>query len=609
MSTSRRDFLRLSALGGTCLLLPHLPAFSLPADNELLALSDQLVHQWGTRILALQESNGGIKCPACNTLHGRCGDAIYPLLYMADKTGEKKYLDAVHRLYDWMEEMVSTPDGAWINEPGPRLNNWKGITVFTSITLAESLLHFGHLLDKPTIEKWKARLLKAGEFVYNTFSINFGNINYPVSASYALCLLGKYLNQPHFIEKGKTLAHEALNAFTPKDNLLYGEGKPVPVRSVKGCYSVDLGYNVEESLPSMVLYAKLMNDQVVMDKAVQSMKMHMEFMLPDGAWDNSWGTRNFKWTWWGSRTSDGCQPAYGLMADRDPAFYTVALRNTRLLAQCTHDNLLHGGPHYVQHGILPCVNHSIAHSKALVTLLMHAKEVKASKARLPRESAYGIKAFPDIYTWLIAKDKWRGTVTGYDQEYVMKGGHASGGALSLLWHENAGTILVASMNRYQLQEAINMQKDEDPKSMCLTPRFETGDFKNVNDLKATVTATQTNERIILKSVSSLVQEDQSPASVAGCETSYTFSKDAVLIHASTQNEAASYILPVVSTNNEKVSILSDNKIEIRKKGGMVKIEANVPMKVLERVFNFVPGMEALPIQFMARDIQIKISVS
>ena len=39
-----------------------------------------------------------------------------------------------------------------------------------------------------------------------------------------------------------------------------------------------------------------------------SLRAHLEFMLPDGAWDNSWGTRNYKWTYWGSRTSDGTVP-------------------------------------------------------------------------------------------------------------------------------------------------------------------------------------------------------------------------------------------------------------------------------------------------------------
>lgn len=617
MSTTRRDFLKMGALGGTSILLPQFPVYAMPAANELLTISDQLVRQWGAQLLALQVNNpalkglhGGIMCPSCAAVHGRCADAIFPLLYLADKTGEKKYVDASLRLYDWMEEMVSTPDGAWVNEVS--ISDWKGITVFTAIALTESLVHFGHLLDKATIAKWKARLQKAGDYVYKTFSISFGNINYPVTASYGLCLLGKYLNQPHFIEKGKTLAHQSLANFTPKNNLLFGEGKPVPEKSVKGCYAVDLGYNVEESLPALVLYGKLMNDTVILDKAAQSMKAHLEFMLPDGAWDNSWGTRNYKWTWWGSRTSDGCQPAYALMADRDPAFYKAALQNTKLLAQCTHNNLLYGGPHYVQHGVLPCVHHSLAHSKALVTILLEAKDIKPSTATLPRENAYGVKAFPDIYTWLIAKNKWRGTVTGYDVEYVMKGGHASGGALSLLWHEKAGAILVAGMNKYSMQEGFNMQRDKDPRTICLTPRFEVDSFKNINDLKATVEVKETASEIHFITKSALVDDNQLPAPISACETSYTFSDGAVLIHATTKNEKAVYLLPVITTNDEKVTVVSDNKLEIHKKGGMVRIESSVPMKISgstqERIFNFVPGMEALPLQFAANDIQIKITV-
>ena len=37
--------------------------------------------------------------------------------------------------------------------------------------------------------------------------------------------------------------------------------------------------------------------------------------LPDGAWDNSFGTRNYKWSYRGSRTSDGCAAGYGLADD------------------------------------------------------------------------------------------------------------------------------------------------------------------------------------------------------------------------------------------------------------------------------------------------------
>jgi hypothetical protein len=624
MYTSRRDFLRVSALGATGLLLPPMTGIAgmLTAEqDELTTLSTRLLHTWGEALLALQVNqpsargvHGGILCPACATIHGRCSDAIYPFLYLAHKTKEQKYVNAAIRLYDWAEEMVSTPDGAWLNEVSA--SDWKGTTVFGATALAESLLHFGHLLDKATQEKWKARLLKAADYVYKNFSITYGNINYPIAGSYLLALTGQYLQQPHFAEKARTLAHQSLACFTGS-NLLYGEGRPKPEKSAKGCFSVDLGYNVEESLPSLVLYAQLTNDTEVLEVATRSMKAHLEFMLPDGAWDNSWGTRNYKWTYWGSRTSDGCLPAYGVLAGKDPVFYTAALQNTKLLANCTHNNLLHGGPHYVSHNILPCINHSLAHSKALVTMLLLAKPATPAKhVPLPREQAYGVKTFPEIYTWLIAKNKWRGTVTGYDQEYTMKGGHATGGALSLLWHNDIGTLLIASMNQYQMVEGFNMQKDRDARSICLTPGFrlqlEEQLYLSTQDLKATVESKETATDIRISTLTRLVNATQVAAPQADCTISYTFEEDTVTIHASSQHPGAVYSLPVISTRNEAVRLLTPSKMEIRKPGGILEIEASVPITVsiplTERLFNFVPGMEAIPLQFDSNKVEIRITV-
>lgn len=97
-------------------------------------------------------------------------------------------------------------------------------------------------------------------------------------------------------------------------------------------------------MPSLVLYGLHTGDTTVLDAVKESLDAHLEFMLPDGGWDNSWGTRSFKWTYWGSRTSDGCQAGYGLMADWNPLYYKAAVQNTLLLKQCTENGLLHGGP-------------------------------------------------------------------------------------------------------------------------------------------------------------------------------------------------------------------------------------------------------------------------
>ncbi|MET3878695.1 hypothetical protein [Chitinophaga sp. OAE865] len=620
MFTSRREFLKITALGSTAMLLPSTGAWAGAYKDEFITLSEELLQQWGECLLSLQVNkpqvkglHGGILCPACATIHGRCGDAIFPLLYLAGKKKEQQYVDAAIRLYNWMEHMVSTPDGAWVNEVS--VSDWKGITVFSAASLAESLIHFEHLLDKSTQQQWRNRLQKAGDYLYKNFTVNTGNINYPIAGSYTLCLIGTYLRQPHFITKGKNLAKECLAYFTA-NGLIHGEGKPVPEKSAKGCYSVDLGYNVEESLPSLVQYAKLMNDTALLEQLTRSLKAHLEFMLPDGAWDNSWGTRNFKWTYWGSRTSDGCQPAYALMAGSDPAFYKATLQNTRLLAQCTHNKLLHGGPHYVQHGVLPCVSHSLAHSKALTTVLLQSPGIKGTIAPLPRERIYGVKSFPEISTWLISTGKWRGTITGYDQEYSMKGGHATGGALTMLWHEDTGPLLVASMNRYQMVEPFNMQRNDDPLPGSFTPGFRivAGEqlYQHTNDLRAAIEYAEKDGKMIFNTHSLLVNENQLPAASPECAISYTFEKDVFHIHATAENEKALYYLPVISTHDEAVSLSAENKLEICKAGNIVEITTSAPIKITraltERAFNFVPGFEAIPLQFETNNIDIKISV-
>jgi hypothetical protein len=650
MYTSRRSFLKISTVAGSGLMLPQ-SAFSFLKENghdnethqpshqkndaylgdELLDVSYDLIKRWGSTLLTLQINNpalkglhGGIMCQSCGMIHGRCGDTVLPFLFLAEKTGEQKYIKAALDVYEWMEGNVSMPDGSWVNDV--TVSSWKGITVFTSISLVDSLTHFGHLLDSATKAKWENRFRKACDYIYKEFDIHYGNINYPITASYALTLAGKYFNDQKFTDRGRELAHNALQYFTPKDGLLFGEGHPVKDESPKGCYSVDLGYNVEESLPALVLYAKLANDTEVLDAVTRSLKAHMEFMLPDGAWDNSWGTRNYKWTYWGSRTSDGCQPAYALMADKDPAFYKVALQNTKLLNACTHNNILYGGPHYVSHHVLPCVHHMFGHSKALITILLSANQIKRPTTALvlPREKTYGVKAFADVQTWLIAKNGWRGTVTGFDQEYSVKGGHASGGALTLLWHAKTGAIIAGSMTNYQLVEDSNMQRDKDEFSMSLTPRFEIEKNKkkytNINDLKSATTYKETDKEIIFTSQSDLVDENQVaaiPGSPSACETEYTFTDDACIIKAKclpeNANEKARFVLPIISASNEKVTVISPYKLQIQKNDCILHIEANSPIKILEttngRIFNFVPGMEAIPLELANNDVEVKIHLS
>jgi len=630
---SRRHFIRSSVVGSAAManigLLQHVFAAGERPD-ELHALAKELLHTWSAALLRLQvldkhnpATYGGIWCPADQMVHGRCGDAIYPLMHLANTTAEAKYTDAAQLLYQWMENNVSQPDGSWLNEKTP--GAWKGTTVFYAIALAETLKYHGHLLDPVWKKQIEERINKAGGFIFTNFHILYGNINYPVTGAYGLCLLGEQLGQKKFTEKGRQLAAQVLPYFTEHDTLLYGEGDLENLPSPKGCQAIDLGYNVEESLPSLVQYALLMKDEPMLAAVKQSMHRHLLFMLPDGGWDNSWGTRNYKWTYWGSRTSDGCQAAYGLLAGEDPVFYKAALQNTRLMRACTHEGLLTGGPHYAAQHVPVCMHHTFTHIKALATMLDHRPQpVKTShpgKIILPREKANTAVFIKDIQTWLVSKGKYRATVTAYDKEYKKtRNAHATGGALSMLWHTNAGILLCASMTEYQLIEAGNMQKDDDPYSMPLTPRMElwSGNkvYRNISDLAAAMEVKEEKDRITIVTNASLVNGGQQhpPSGAVPCKVTYVFSEEGVTIRFECNStQPVQIIVPVISGASEKYTVTGNKQLIIQKKKSRVLLTSDQPVSTLPatggRIFNYVPGLQAIPLLISSASATIRIQAT
>jgi len=634
---NRRTFVKLSALasGAACTAPLSAKAFSMNEStgmDELFQLSERLLTEWSAAMLryqvndpGLQGLHGGIMCPSCARIHGRVGDGIYPLMYMADSTGDEQYLKAALSLYQWQEQMVSMPNGAWVN--GVHLSAWKGITIFGAIALAEALRYHGHILDSKTKNAWEARLKKAGDFIQNSQVYQWPSINYPITCAYTMALLGHYFDDSKFKATGRQLALEALDYFSPHDQLIFGENRPRDKRGAKGTYSVDLGYNVEESLPALVLYGKLTDHQEVLERVGESMCIHAEFMLPDGGWDNSWGMRNYKWSYWGSRTSDGCQLGYALMADRYPEFYTVALKNTQLLADCTHDQMLYGGLHVHAAGELPCMHHTFCHAKVMAAVLDHRTELEKiqlkEQPQLPRIKANGVRHFQDIATWLVAHGDWRATVTGLDISYEdFHGGHASGGALSMLHHAKLGTILSASMTDYKLWEPTNMQMDKSPYAMPLTPRVELWHqgtrYSNISDYKAEIKSSEGKRQSELGVKASLVDTMQGavPSGGVSAELKYVFDKKGVLIkasHSARSDQQVRLVLPIISKNDEEVKQVSDQEISISKGNASVVVKATQPITVLPtgdtgRVFNFVPGLEALPLALEGNDWEVRIEV-
>ena len=607
-----------AAIAGGFALLPALAAGEedtpdLPGPGRNVGLYAQLLKQWCDGLVAQQIRqpgdllrDGAFACPACSFLHGRCADALYPLMRLARVTGESKYLDAAVRVQAWSDN-VSQPDGSWLNEVSG--SDWKGITVFAAIALAEALHFHGDLLEASVKERWRERLLRAMKFLDGYMSMDRGNINYPVSASLAFASAGRVLGDAHFLARGREFARGSLKFFTP-NQFLYGEGKPQDAVTPKGIRPIDLGYNVEESLPALALYGLRMDDKEVIERTVAALRTHLEFLLPDGGWDNSWGSRNYKWTWWGSRTSDGCQPAYALLAKQDPRFREVAWRNLELLAACTHNGLLQGGPHYFSQGEKPCVHHTFAHAKALACVLDHGgAEPPETRSEIPRDRPYGIKSYPETGVSLVSVGGWRATVTENDYEYHHPSGQPAGGALSLLYHTALGPVLTASMTEYRLIEAANQQPHGNYPTMCLTPRIELRSgaqrYTSLSDLKAKLTTRQEAEGITLESTGRL--ETETHESPAGGEVRYRLvyrlTQDAVRISAAIVSgdlPGAQWIVPVVSTHAEPWQILDGQTLRVQKRDGLLRIQTDVAnafekTDLYRRVFNLVPGFECQPL--------------
>lgn len=220
----------------------------------------------------------------------------------------------------WAELNISQPDGSFINDTD---SDWKGTTVFNVIQLADCLLHHREILPIEVAEAWSRRLRRAADFLSGFNELMDNNINYPVANGLALLECGLVLKEQRYIRKAREWMKYSQAAFT-ENGLIFGEGVPRYQKSPEGCVPVDIGYNVEETLPSMALFGWLDKDAQIMQMAEQGFMSHLDFMLEDGAWDNSFGTRNFKWTYWGSRTTDGCALGYLLYADEHPEFVEAA---------------------------------------------------------------------------------------------------------------------------------------------------------------------------------------------------------------------------------------------------------------------------------------------
>lgn len=594
-------------------------------------LSRKLLIEWCQKLASLQILNtgsarldGAILCPACGKIHGRCVEAMYPFLRMAEeeenngsegwKKRQKDWIERAEKLFFWAESTVSQDDGSLLNDID---SGWTGITVFYTIQLSNCLRFHVFLLDEKTKYLWTERLKKAAEFLYYFDDLLDNNINYPISNALAMYQCGIVLHEPRYIERAAQLAELSESSFTEND-LLFGEGVPRLQKSAKGCQPVDVGYNMEETLPSLLLYGWESKNERILNLALKSLMAHLDFLLFDGGINNSFGTRNYKWSYWGSRTSDGCGLGYLLAAkilrDTQPEesrrAAEAAVKNLHMLKSCTQEGLLCGGPHYLSAKQSPCVHHTFTHAKVLAEILdrkLEVEDIEQHQGQLDlnrreleeRERVPNVKYYPERSSWVLSSQQIKACITAYDWEY-MPGGHVSGGTLSLLQHKEMGMLLCAGMGEYSLKEPNNMQVPYNVIQECLALRIEAlidgGIYSSIYEEQAKLAFCQEKGVICLRADGYLkdINHNLPNTGVIPYYFEYRFRGNQLQIEASFCQ--GKLICPFISREDEPILFEQDSqKIYFIKNGHQLSVEfqGNIEFPYgTNRIFNLIPGLQA-----------------
>ena len=529
----------------------------------------ELLKKYCDALISLQDKSddkafkGGVYCRACKNIHGRCPDAVYGFVVAAKIFGNEKYLQAAKDVFAYGENLLCD-DGGMYNDAQ---TTWRYTTTFHQTAVIEALRAGSEMLDEETKSAFESRARRMAEWLYENLDEHSpANINYATTNGLALALSGNYFHEQKYLDRAKRLIAYAMNHID-ESGFLYGESKPHDKISDKGCKSVDIGYNVEESVPALVKYAYEVDEKDLKEKLVDVVRAHLDFMFPDGGWDNSFGNRNNKWTYWGSRTSDGCAPMFLLLADKDPAFAEAAYRNTEMLDKCTADGFLYGGPQYCKRGEYACTHHTFEHINSLAFAVDHIDEKYLSPKRtaIPSDNTNVFRYYPVVRTYKIAKGDYLATVTDYDFDLIF-GGHATGGTLTALYNRKIGPMIMGSVTDYVLVEPTNMQQVKDRENhRSLLPRLvKTVDGKEYSStfyLQAEMAGTEEKDgyRISATTGLSTNKGENLPSSKPKIE--YVLTENGLKISIS-RAEGLKFLLPLIGGNVKITGGEIENKKEI-----------------------------------------------
>ena len=495
---------------------------------------------------------GGFRCESCEgVMHGRADNAVYPLTFAYVLTGKKEYLAAAENLLVFRKKLTKFSGAVQNDFDSP----WKGITAFSAINLLKTLTYFGDKIPLAFKKNMEKCAKNSARWVHRHMKKGYpANINYYCAASLVNALYADRYHVDSYKKRSEELLDYCMGLFT-ENGLLSGEAKPHDGRSERGCLPIDIGYIVEESMPCLLHTATLLGKEEVVKKLTEYAEKQLDFFLPDGGWDNSFGVRNNKWTYYGSRTSDGCIGAFWALSKRKDIFAEVSERTYLILKKCTHEGKLYGGVRYYENGQKACVHHTFCHACALTDALVYGISEGKRQTLSCDERGIGYKFYPEISTYKIGVGDYLATLTGYDfAAYTYKNGasHAGGGCLSLLYKKSEGALIAGSVYDYKRTEKNNMQLPVGKikhSSLLVRAEYEKEGKKYATclDKKPEMIVTYEDNAVlaVVRSKFCCVETQSAENENLYAEFSYRFSPDGVRIKVGKIKKEVSFVLPLV----------------------------------------------------------------
>jgi hypothetical protein len=257
------------------------------------------------------------------------------------------------------------------------------------------------------------------------------------------------------------------------------EGEAARVGNVK--YGVDPGYEMDMTFWGLLLYARLNNDAVVEKKIRNAVDSHLNLVLPNGIIDGSWGTRCYKWTTYGSKTADGTQILFSLLAKDDPRYRTAAWRNLEYLRTMMKNGLIGSGPQFIEMSKeAPCNYPTFARAKNLALAAEFGDKSDGALALLPSDQVGTSRFYPTVNVAYARTENFYVGISGYEYIDQMNWGQGrysqfpSGGSACNIWVKGFGLLQTSSPTRYVRGEVIHMPDIKDT-IRCFTPRIEYSD--------------------------------------------------------------------------------------------------------------------------------------